>query len=74
MFFWLQLTARLDTRALLPQAIERGVAFMPGEFFFPDRAQATGTLRLNFSHADERQVERGLGILAELIRAQVAGR
>jgi DNA-binding transcriptional MocR family regulator len=74
LFFWLQLTARLDTRALLPQAIERGVAFMPGEFFFPDRAQATGTLRLNFSHADERQVERGLGILAELIRAQVAGR
>jgi DNA-binding transcriptional MocR family regulator len=74
LFFWLRLTGHLDTRELLPQAIARGVAFMPGEFFFPGRAQPTGTLRLNFSHAGEQQVEGGLEILAELIRTQVAGR
>jgi DNA-binding transcriptional MocR family regulator len=69
LFFWLRLSRLLDTRELLPQAIARGVAFMPGEFFFPDRPQASGTLRLNFSHATEPQVERGLAILAELVSA-----
>jgi DNA-binding transcriptional MocR family regulator len=69
LFFWLRLSAQIDTRQLLPQALASGVAFMPGEFFFPDRVEASGTLRLNFSHATEAEVERGLGILAELVRS-----
>jgi len=69
LFFWLTLNQRIDTRLLLPQAIEAGVAFMPGEPFMPVKASACGQLRLNFSHADEAQADRGLAILAELIRA-----
>ncbi len=68
LFFWLTLQRELDTRALLPEAIERGVAFMPGEPFFPESPQRRGAVRLNFSHADEAQAERGLATLAELLR------
>jgi 2-aminoadipate transaminase len=67
LFFWLKLTRPIDTRTLLPEAIQRGVAFMPGEAFFPDLPESCGSLRLNFSHADEEKTERGLAILAKLL-------
>jgi DNA-binding transcriptional MocR family regulator len=69
LFFWLELERCLDTRSLLPAAIERGVAFMPGEPFYPDAGPARGRLRLNFSHAAPEQAARGLRILGELLRA-----
>lgn len=68
LFFWLTLNRRIDTRLLLPQAIEAGVAFMPGEPFMPIEASGCGQLRLNFSHASEAQAEVGLRKLAALIR------
>jgi DNA-binding transcriptional MocR family regulator len=67
LFFWLTLARHTDTRTLLPEAIRRGVAFMPGEPFYPSLLESCGALRLNFSHASEEQVERGLPILAELL-------
>ena len=67
LFFWLKLKQRIDSRALLPEAIQRGVAFMPGEPFYPDNPQSCGALRLNFSHAGEEQAERGLTLLAQLL-------
>jgi DNA-binding transcriptional MocR family regulator len=68
LFFWLTLARNIDTRRLLPEAIRRGVAFMPGEYFYPGPLESFGTLRLNFSHADASQIDRGLSILAELVR------
>ncbi len=68
LFFWLTLRRKIDTRSLLPEAIRRGVAFMPGEPFFPESRTSASALRLNFSHADEVQTERGLATLAELLR------
>lgn len=72
LFFWLQLNTPVDTRRLLPDALARQVAFMPGEAFYPD-APTLGTLRLNFSHAAEADMDRGLAVLAELIR-EAAGK
>jgi len=69
LFYWLRLHDRLDTRLLLDQAIVRGVAFMPGEEFYPNEPQL-GTMRLNFSHANPEEADRGLRILADLIREQ----
>lgn len=68
LFFWLELKRRVDTNALLQQAIEQGVAFMPGEFFYPQAATAKPSMRLNFSHADATQIEAGLALLARLLR------
>jgi 2-aminoadipate transaminase len=69
LFFWLTLNRRIDTRQLLPRAIEAGVAFMPGEPFLPMEVDSCGQIRLNFSHAGEAQAESGLAILAALVRA-----
>lgn len=74
LFFWLTLRRKIDTRSLLPEAIRRGVAFMPGEPFYPERPRRCGALRLNFSHADEEQAERGLATLAELLQMSPAPR
>ena len=76
LFFWLRLNSDqpIDTRALLAPAIERSVAFMPGESFFAEENSGVGTMRLNFSHASHDDVERGLGVLAELVREQMQAR
>jgi len=71
LFFWLTLKRRVDTRQLLPKAIEAGVAFMPGEPFFPLVEERSGQLRLNFSHASEEQADSGLAKLAALVRGYV---
>ncbi len=69
LFFWLTLKRCIDTRLLLPRAIEAGVAFMPGEPFLPLATEGCGQLRLNFSHAGEEQAEAGLAKLAALVRS-----
>lgn len=68
LFLWLTLTRPVDTRTLLPSALARGVAFMPGEAFFVRPDEGLGTLRLNFSQATTDQAEQGLATLADLLR------
>jgi len=67
LFFWLRLTSGIDSRPLLEAAIARGVAFMPGEEFYPGEPEL-GTVRLNFSHAEPADADRGLATLAQLLR------
>ncbi|HQQ62544.1 MAG TPA: PLP-dependent aminotransferase family protein [Pseudomonadales bacterium] len=71
LFFWLTLHQRIDTRQLLPLAIEQGIAFMPGEHFYPDSHAGIGTLRLNFSHASHEDMQYGLQKLAGLLRIAI---
>ncbi|MEI2741859.1 MAG: PLP-dependent aminotransferase family protein [Candidatus Competibacter sp.] len=71
LFFWVRLKGGGDTRALLVKALERKVAFMPGEAFFANPDPRHGAyMRLNFSHATPEQLERGMQVLAEVIREQ----
>lgn len=74
LFFWLLFDPELalDTQALLAPALERGVAFMPGEPFYPEPQAGTNAMRLNFSHADPADVDRGLATLAALLRETAA--
>lgn len=73
LFFWLSLKQPLDTRTLLKAALERDVAFMPGEPFFSEPDHNHGHLRLNFSHIDPVRLDEGLKRLATVIRqAQAA--
>ena len=77
LFFWLNLDPhiRIDTRDLLAPALERGVAFMPGEPFFATNGQRLSSMRLNFSHAREDEIDRGLRILAQVVvESQSRGR
>ncbi len=73
LFFWLRLERPIDTSALLASAIERQVAFMPGEPFFAGSSQRYPAIRLNFSHASDADARRGLATLSALIRAHDSG-
>jgi len=62
MFVWVRLPDGWDAEELLPAALEREVAFVPGWPFFPgvpDRA----TLRLSFTTHTEAEIAEGLGRL-----------
>jgi DNA-binding transcriptional MocR family regulator len=68
LFFWLTLKDGMDAESLLAKCVERGVLFTPGRFFMADGDTASSCMRLNFSHAGEEAAERGLKILADVIR------
>jgi len=67
MFLWLRLPEGLDATALLPQAVARGVAYVPGAAFYADSADPR-TLRLSFVTATEDQIRSGIAALAATVR------
>ena len=67
MFFWLELPEGIDAMALLPRAVERGVAFVPGAAFFADHPKPN-TLRLSFVTVAPVEIERGVELLAQALR------
>ena len=72
MFLWLRLPQGIDTAALLPKAIARGVAFVPGAPFYADGAGDPRTLRLSFVTASVEQINTGIAALAATLREQLA--
>lgn len=67
MFLWLELAPEINTTALLPEAVEAGVAYVPGEPFYADVAQKN-TMRLNYTHATPEKIEHGMGLLLDLLK------
>jgi 2-aminoadipate transaminase len=65
MFLWAR-AAGVDTAELLRSCMERRVAFVPGESFYPARDQHDG-MRLNFSNQPEEKIREGIKRLAEAI-------
>ena len=65
----LTLPPGLDAGALLPLAVERGVAFTPGSAFFVDGG-GEQALRLSFSSVPGSRIDEGVRRLAEAIRGQ----
>ena len=66
MFFWVELGAGVDATALLPRAVERGVAFVPGAAFYAAHPRSN-TLRLSFVTVPPAQIERGIQLLAQAL-------
>lgn len=66
MFVWLQLPHGLDADALLPTAIERKVAFVPGSAFFVEQIRHD-FVRLNFSNQPPRSIVEGMRRFGEVI-------
>jgi DNA-binding transcriptional MocR family regulator len=66
MFVWLTLPDEMDSGALLTRAIAAGIAFVPGDAFFPDR-KPRNTLRLNFTACEPETIRDGIARLGGLI-------
>jgi 2-aminoadipate transaminase len=71
MFLWLRMPAGIDTVALLPKAVERGVAFVPGAPFYAGEGDPR-TMRLSFVTASVEQIDVAIAALAEAVREQLA--
>jgi 2-aminoadipate transaminase len=63
MFFWVELPDGVNATALLPRAVARGMAFVPGEPFYADQARVN-TLRLSFVTVPPAQIDEGIRALA----------
>jgi 2-aminoadipate transaminase len=71
MFLWARLREGLSAAELLPRAVARGVAFVPGAPFFAGAAD-TRCLRLSFVTPSAEEIREGVSALAQAIREMAA--
>ena len=67
MFLWARLPKGMNAVELLPKAVDKGVAFVPGLAFFADNADPR-SLRLSFVTPSVPEIERGVAALAAAVR------
>jgi 2-aminoadipate transaminase len=70
LFVWATLPSYLDATAMLPQAVKRNVAYVPGEGFYANGA-GKNCMRLNFSFVESEKIRRGIELLAEVVRERM---
>ena len=56
---------------MLPEAVERKVAYIQGSVFYAD-GSGTNYVRLNYSYANLSQIEEGIARLAGLFKEKLA--
>ncbi|MBR6165691.1 MAG: PLP-dependent aminotransferase family protein [Clostridia bacterium] len=66
LFIWAELPEHMNALKLLPQAIEKKVAYVPGTHFCVNGGHEN-TIRLNFSNSSMEQIETGMDILNQII-------
>ena len=71
LFIWVELPEGIDVKALLDQAVERHVAYVPGTHFYADGGHEN-TLRLNFSNSTVEQIHEGMAVLKDIIGKSLA--
>jgi 2-aminoadipate transaminase len=71
LFIWAILPELMDATALLREAIEEKVAFVPGTAFYDD-GSGKNTMRLNFSNATPEKIEEGIARLGAVIQRALA--
>jgi 2-aminoadipate transaminase len=69
MFLWARLPRGVSAIELLPRAVDKGVAFVPGAAFYAGQPD-TRCLRLSFVTASVQQIDTGIAALAAAIRGE----
>ena len=67
MFLWARLPEGMNAQELLPKAVDKGVAFVPGAAFYNDHADPR-TMRLSFVTPNVDEIRTGVAALAAAIR------
>lgn len=68
LFIWCTLPEGWDAQEVFNRAVERKVAFVPGEPFFSVRGRGKNTFRLNFSAEPEARIREGIKRLGGLLK------
>jgi len=70
LFLFLTLPEGFDAVKFYDKALDAGVAYVAGEFFYPDR-RGKNTMRLNFSFMTPERITEGVSLLASLLTRQI---
>lgn len=70
LFLWVELPKHMSAKALLPKAIEKKVAYVYGQPFFPG-GEGENTLRLNYCNASHENIIEGIKCLGELFKEEM---
>ena len=65
MFTWVTLEEGKSSTKLFNIALEKNVAFVPGNPFYINQDVDVNTLRLNYTNADSSTIEEGIKRLAQ---------
>ncbi len=71
MFFWIRLPEGLDAMALLPRAVDAGVAYVPGAAFYAHQPDPR-TLRLSFVTLTPALIREGVEKLGRVLHEALA--
>lgn len=69
LFLFLHLPEKFDTVKFYDKALNAGVAYVAGSFFFTKGGE--NTMRLNFSFMSPEKIEKGIILLAKLINEEI---
>lgn len=69
LFLWIELEESVDTVELLEKCLERDVAFVPGNSFYPNQNKCN-TMRINFSNMQEEKIAEGIARIGSLLKVQ----
>ena len=69
LFVWVELPEGYNASTMLDRAIAKGVAYVPGTYFYPDGGHVN-TMRLNFSNSEVEQIDRGMELLRQTVEEE----
>jgi 2-aminoadipate transaminase len=69
LFLWSKMPKSLNTTEILKEAIQRGVAYIPGSNFF--HAPVHNYIRLNYSYPSDDDIVEGIQILGDLFKEKL---
>ncbi|MFV2047188.1 PLP-dependent aminotransferase family protein [Metabacillus sp. YM-086] len=67
-FVWVKIPG-VDTGKLLEKALDEGVSYIPGKFFFLEQHEGSEFLRLSFSYEDESEIKAGIKKLGKVVKS-----
>lgn len=66
-FVWVTLPPYVDTGSMLPEALDRGVTYVPGDGCFPDGREGKNCMRIAFCYESPENIDEAIRRLAEVI-------
>ena len=68
LFLWCTLPEEIDSTAFVKKAVEKNVFVVPGTAFNCDETKGSPSFRLNYSMPSMEEIEKGIKILADLVK------
>jgi len=69
LFLWVKMPEHVNTTDMIMEAVQNGVAYIPGSNFFADPVH--NYIRLNYSFPSEPDIVEGIRILGKLLKSKI---